>query len=149
MNAAVATRQEALVLWVKTFHVLTVMAWLAGVFYLPRLFVNYAEARREGEPTSRLTGMARRLFRFSSILAVFAIFFGMILWTVYGVDGRWLHWKLVFVLALIAYHLYCGVLLRRMMAGTLTASPLQFRIFNEISVLIVTAILIFVIVKPV
>ena len=59
-------------LWVKTFHVLAVMAWLAGLFYLPRIFVNYAQARDAGEPTARLVGMARRLFRFASILAVVA-----------------------------------------------------------------------------
>ncbi len=136
-------------LWVKTFHVLAVMAWLAGVFYLPRIFVNYAEARDAGEPTERLVGMARRLFRFSSILAVFALTFGMILWTVYGIDGRWLQWKLVFVLALVAYHLTCGAMLRRMVQGTLARGSLFFRFFNEISVLIVTAILILVIVKPI
>jgi putative membrane protein len=136
-------------LWVKTFHVLTVMAWLAGVFYLPRIFVNYAQARDLGEPTDRLVGMGRRLFRFSSILAVFAIALGMILWTVYGIDGRWLQWKLVFVLALVAYHLTCGAMLRRMVHGTLKQGALFFRFFNEASVLIVTAILILVIVKPI
>ena len=135
-------------LWVKTFHVLTVMAWLAGVFYLPRIFVNYAQARDGGEPTARLVGMARRLFRFATILAVFALALGMALWTIYGIDGKWLHWKLVFVLALIAYHVVCGVMLRRMETGALTQSPLYFRFFNEVSVLIVTAILILVIVKP-
>jgi putative membrane protein len=136
------------VLWFKTFHVLTVMAWLAGVFYLPRIFVNYAEARDAGEPTARLIGMGRRLFRFSSILAVFALTFGMILWTVYGIDGRWLQWKLVFVVALVAYHLMCGAMLRRMVLGTLTQGSRFFRVFNEISVLIVLAILILVIVRP-
>ena len=136
-------------LWVKTFHVLTVMAWLSGVFYLPRIFVNYAEARDAGEPTARLVGMARRLFRFSSILAVFAILFGMTLWTVYGIDGLWLQWKLGFVVALVAYHLVCGGMVRKMANGTFDARPLRLRFFNEISVLIVLAILVLVIVKPV
>ncbi len=136
-------------LWVKTFHVLTVMAWLAGLFYLPRIFVNYAEARDAGEATARLAGMARRLFRFASILSVFAIGLGLVLWLGYGIDGRWLHWKLVFVLALVAYHLACGWMLRDMIAGRLTRSSRFFRVFNEISVLIVTAILILAIVKPI
>lgn len=144
-----STAKENPMLWVKTFHVLSVMAWLAGVFYLPRLFVNYAEARNAGESTARLVGMARRLYRFSSILAVFALGFGMALWIVYGIDGRWLHWKLVFVVALVAYHLVCGAMLRRMIRGTLAQTPVFFRFFNEVSVLIVTAILILVIVKPV
>ena len=136
-------------LWVKTFHVLTVMAWLSGVFYMPRLFVNYAEARDAGEPTARLVGMARRLFRFSSILAVFAIMFGMTLWTVYGIDGLWLQWKLVFVVALVIYHLVCGAMVRRMVRGAFDMTPIRLRVFNEISVLIVLAILVLVIVKPV
>lgn len=137
------------VLWVKTFHVLTVMAWLAGLFYLPRIYVNYAQARDLGEPTARLVGMATRLFRFSSILAVFAVTLGLTLWIVYRVDGRWLHVKMIFVLLLIVYHFVCGGLLHRMRAGTLAQSPLFFRVFNELSVLIVTAILILAIVKPI
>jgi len=136
-------------LWVKTFHVLAVMGWLAGLFYLPRIFVNYAQARDAGEPTERLVGMARRLSRFASILGGFAIGFGLWLWLGYHIDGAWLHAKLGFVLLLIAYEVACGVMLRRMIAGTLTQTPLYFRVFNELSVLIVTAILILVIVKPI
>ena len=125
------------------------MAWLAGVFYLPRLFVNIAEARGAGEPTARLVGMARRLFRFSSILAVFALGFGLTLWLGYGIDGAWLHWKLAFVVALLGYHVACGAILKRIVLERPIPSPAWFRVFNEVSVLVVTAILIFAIVKPV
>ena len=107
-------------LWIKTLHVLCVMAWLAGVFYLPRIFVNYAEAKAAGEPVARLAAMGWRLFRFASILALFAIGFGAILWLGYGIGGRWLHWKLVFVLALVAYHFICG---RMVMSFRRSASP--------------------------
>ena len=137
------------VLWIKTLHILGVMAWLAGVFYLPRIFVNYAEAKAAGEPVERLAGMGWRLFRFASILALFAIGFGLALWLGYGIGGRWLHWKLVFVLALIAYHFTCGRMVMRMREGAAVRSPLFFRVFNEISVLIVFAILVFAVVKPV
>jgi putative membrane protein len=137
------------VLWFKTLHILCVMAWLAGVFYLPRIFVNYAEARAAGEPVARLAGMGWRLFRFASILAVFAIGFGLVLWLGYGVTGRWLRWKLVFVALLIVYHFVCGRMIARMREGAAVRSPLFFRVFNEISVLIVFAILVFAVVKPV
>lgn len=136
-------------LWIKTLHILFVMAWLAGVFYLPRIFVNYAEAKAAGEPVERLTQMGWRLFRFATILALFAIGFGAVLWLGYGVTGRWLHWKLALVGLLIVYHALCGRMVMRMRAGVLARSPLYFRVFNEISVLIVFAILVFAIVKPV
>ena len=136
-------------LWIKTLHILCVMAWLAGVFYLPRIFVNYAEAKAAGEPVARLAGMGWRLFRFSSILALFAIGFGAILWLWFGVTGRWLHWKLLFVLLLVVYHLVCGRMAVQMRAGELKGAPLFFRVFNELSVLMVFVILVFAIVKPV
>ncbi len=136
-------------LWVKTFHVLAVVAWMSGLFYLPRIFVNYAQATRLGEPTARLADMARRLYRFSSIVAVVALALGLTLWLVYGIDGRWLQWKLVFVLLLVAYHVYCGVLLGRMGRGALKFGPGFLRALNEAPVLILTAILILVIVKPI
>ena len=136
-------------LWIKTLHILCVMAWLAGVFYLPRIFVNYAEAKKAGEPTARLAGMGWRLWRFATILGCFAILFGAILWLWYGVTGRWLHWKLVFVLVLVGYHLLCGQMTLKMQKGALEGAPLFFRVFNELSVLIVFVILVFATVKPV
>jgi putative membrane protein len=137
------------VLWIKTFHVLFVVSWLAGIFYLPRILVNIAQAREAGEPVARLLDMGRRLFRFTTILAAVAIAFGLVLWLGYGIDGAWLHWKLVFVLALVAYHIACRVFLARLEAGDMSRGPLFFRIFNEAGVLIVFAILVFAIVKPV
>ena len=136
-------------LWIKAIHLLCVMAWLSGIFYLPRIFVNYAQARAAGEPVERLASMAYRLFRFTTILAVFAIAFGLILWLDFGISGRWLHWKLVFVLLLVVYHGLCGRMTLAMRAGRLAGTPFYFRVFNEISVLIVFAILIFAVVKPV
>ena len=135
-------------LWVKTFHVLCVMAWMTGVFYLPRLFVNLVEAKAAGEPTARLEGMCVRLFRFTTILAAIALVLGMVLWLNYGIDGRWLHWKLVFVLALIVYHVGCGFQIVAMKRDGLKHGSVFYRVFNEVSLLIVVPILIFAIVKP-
>ena len=78
-----------------------------------------------------------------------ALAFGLALWLVYGIDGAWLYWKLAFVLALIGYHHACWIYVRRLRAGPLGRSGTYFRIFNEVGVLIVLPILIFVIVKPV
>ena len=136
-------------LWVKTFHVLFVIAWLAGIFYLPRIFVNIAEAERAGEDAARLRDMAYRLFRFTTILAAIALAFGLTLWLGYGIGGAWLHWKLGFVVLLLGYHHACGVYVARLRKGPIGRGTTFFRIFNESGVLIVFAILVFAIVKPV
>ena len=135
-------------LWVKTFHVLFVISWLAGIFYLPRIFVNIAAAQIAGEDVARLKDMAYRLYRFCTILAGVALAFGLTLWLHYGIDGTWLHWKLAFVVLLIGYHHACGIYVRRLRDGALGRSPTFFRVFNEVGVLIVVPILIFAIVKP-
>ncbi len=135
-------------LWVKTFHVLFVISWLAGIFYLPRILVNVVEARRAGEDVKRLNDMAYRLFRFCTILAALALALGLTLWLGYGIDGAWLRWKLAFVVLLIGYHVACGIGVARARAGRLAASGTTLRVFNELGVLIVLPILILVIVKP-
>ncbi len=135
-------------LWVKTFHVLFVISWLAGIFYLPRIFVNISAAQNASEDTARLKDMAYRLYRFCTILAALALAFGLTLWLGYGIDGTWLHWKLGFVVLLIGYHHACGIYTRRLRDGALGRSPTFFRVFNEVGVLIVLPILIFAIVKP-
>src|SRR6185437_13614500 len=82
-------------LWVKALHVLAVIAWLAGIFYLPRIFVHYAEGHSRGEDVRRLVVMARRLFGFMTLMAVFALAFGLVLWLGFHDSGRWLMVKLV------------------------------------------------------
>ena len=135
-------------LWVKTFHVLFVIAWLAGIFYLPRIFVNIAEAEQAGESTTRLRDMAFRLYRFATILAAVALACGLTLWLGYGIDVTWLHWKLGLVVLLLGYHHACGLYVRRLRVGPIGRSTTFFRIFNESGVLIVFGILVFAIVKP-
>jgi putative membrane protein len=135
-------------LWIKALHVLFIIAWLAGVFYLPRIFVHYAEGLAHGEDVRRLVTMARRLFGFMTLMAVLAIAFGLWLWLGYHDSGLWLMIKLVFVVALIAYHIACRVLLARLVRGAPLPRPLLLRLFNEAALLIVLPIILLAVIKP-
>ena len=134
-------------LWVKIFHLLFVISWFAGLFYLPRILVNLA---MENEPAAqaRLLLMARKLYRFMTLIAVPALAFGLWLWLGYGIAGAWLHAKLALVVVLIGYHHACGSLLRKFEQGRNTRSHVWFRWFNEIPVLILLATVILVVLKP-
>ena len=135
-------------LWIKALHVITVIAWLAGLFYLPRIFVHYAEGQAAGEDVRRLLIMGRRLFIFMSHMAAVAVLLGLWLWLGYRDTGGWLHVKLLLVLGLIGYHVCCGVLLGRMRRGAPMPSALRLRLFNEAALLLVVPIVILAVVKP-
>ncbi len=135
-------------LWIKALHLLAVIAWLAGLFYLPRIFVHYAEGRAAGEDVRRLVVMARRLFAFMSVMALFALLFGLWLWLGFHDSGRWLMLKLLFVAGLVVYHLACRVLLRRLQHGAALQSPFALRLFNEAALLLVLPIILLAVVKP-
>jgi len=140
-------------LWVKSLHIVFVASWFAGLFYLPRIFVNLAMVPPESiAERARLLLMARKLIRFTSFLAVPALAFGLWLWLGYGI-GRgagngWMHAKLALVLVVLGYHHACGVLLRRFEAGTSRRSHRWYRWFNEAPVFLLLAIVILVVVKP-
>ena len=140
-------------LWVKSFHIIFIASWFAGLFYLPRIFVNLAMVPTGSlAERGRLWLMARKLLRFTTILAVPAIAFGLWLWMGYGI-GRgpgngWMHAKLVVVLLVVAYHVACGAMLQRLEAGAAQQSHVWFRWFNEIPVLLLSAAVILVVVKP-
>jgi putative membrane protein len=134
-------------LWVKTFHLLFVISWFAGLFYLPRILVNLAMEDNETS-YARLLLMARKLYRFMTILAVPALVFGLWLWLGYGISGGWMHAKLVLVILLIGYHHACGSLLKKFEQKRNTRSHVWFRWFNEIPVLALLATLILVVLKP-
>ena len=133
-------------LWIKAFHIVFIASWFAGLFYLPRIFVNLAE---ESNPaaTERLLGMARRLYRFTTMLAVPALLLGLWLMML-GMKGGWLHAKLALVVLVIGYHHACGSLLKKFERGANTRSSKWFRVFNEVPVLLLVAIVILVTVKP-
>jgi len=142
---------SSLYLWVKAFHVVFVASWFAGLFYLPRLFVNLAMVSADSHAErERLLLMAHKLYRFSSLLMVPALGLGLWLWwsNFKGFTGGWLHIKLVLVLVAIGYHHACRSLLRGFEQFANRRSERWFRVFNESSVLIFAAIVVLVVVKP-
>lgn len=134
-------------LWIKAFHIVFVASWFAGLFYLPRIFVNLAQ-ETETVATSRLLLMARKLYRFTSILMIPAVLLGAWLWLGYGFKGGWLHAKLALVILAIGYHHACGSLLKKFEKGANRRAHTWYRWFNEVPVLLLVAITILVVVKP-
>jgi len=136
------------VLWVKAFHIVFIVTWFAGLFYLPRLFVYHAMSTDEVS-VERFTVMERKLYYgIMTPGAVLTIATGLVLWLYYGISGRWLYAKLGLVTALIVYHLWCGSLLRAFRDGHTTRTHVWYRWFNEAPVLFLIAIAILVVVKP-
>jgi putative membrane protein len=135
-------------LWVKTFHILFVMAWMAGVFYLPRILVHYVEGKAADEDTRRLVTMGEKLLKFSTMMAVLAITLGLLLWLYYGVTGGWMHAKLLLVGLLVAYQLQTFRYLSQMKRDEVLNTSLFFRLYNEGALILVVPILILVELKP-
>ena len=140
-------------LWVKAFHIVFVASWFAGLFYLPRLFVNLAMVAPDSHAErARLLLMARKLYRFAGVLALPALLLGLVLWLGYGIGrgpgGGWMHVKLLLVLAVLGYHHACGRMLRRFEREANQRSERWYRVFNESSVLLFAAIVVLVVVKP-
>ena len=135
-------------LWVKAFHIVFMVTWFAGLFYLPRLFVYHAMTD-DAEGVERFKVMERKLYRgIMTPGAVLTIASGLALWLHYGISGGWLHAKLVLVAALIAYHLWCGALLKAFRSGPPPHGHVWLRWFNEVPVIFLIAIVILVVVKP-
>lgn len=149
--ATTLTLKESRMLWIKSLHIVFVASWFAGLFYLPRIFVNLA---MESEPIAitRLMIMARKLFRFMTILAIPAVIFGLWLWLGYGIGkgpgNGWLHAKLAVVLLMLGYHHACALLLKKFELGRNTHSHTWFRWFNEIPVIALLVVTVLVVVKP-
>ena len=140
-------------LWVKSFHIVFVASWFAGLFYLPRIFVNLAMvAPGSVAERERLLLMARKLLRFSTLLAVPAVGLGLWLWMGYrigfGPGNGWMHAKLAVVVLVIGYHHACSVLLRKLADGSSRHSHRWFRWFNEVPVLLLLTAVVLVVVKP-
>ena len=143
-------------LWVKSLHIVFIASWFAGLFYLPRIFVNLAMVPPDSNAErARLLLMARKLLRFTTLLTFPALALGLWLWLWYGIglgpasEGNgWMHAKLVLVLVALGYHYSCSVLLAHIEAGTNQRSHVWFRWFNELPVLLLVAIVMLVVVKP-
>ena len=140
-------------LWIKSFHIIFVASWFAGLFYLPRIFVNLAMVLPDSEAEqARLLLMARKLMRFTTFLMVPAVALGLVLWLYYGIGlgpgNGWMHAKLTIVLLVLGYHHACGRLLRKFEANANTRGHVWFRWFNEVPVVLLTIAVILVVVKP-
>lgn len=138
-------------LWVKSLHIIFVITWMAAIFYLPRLFVYHAQALAEGDARgdARFKVMERKLFwGIMTPGAIFSILFGLWLWFGYGITGKWLMWKLVAVLFLMVFHVWCFVQMRAFAAGRNSLTERTFRVLNELPVFALFAIVILVVVKP-
>ena len=135
-------------LWIKAFHIFAVMAWFAGIFYLPRLFVYHAMS--EDEPSrERFKIMERKLLKgIMTPSAVIAIILGMWLWLGYGFNGAWLHAKLVLVVLLLVYHGWCAKTVKVFARDENNHSHTFYRWMNEVPVALLLGILILVVVKP-
>jgi protoporphyrinogen IX oxidase len=125
-----------------------VIAWMVGIFYMPRIMVHYQEAKVEGEGVTRLVKMARKLLTFSTVMALFATGCGVVLWLYFGMTGGWLHAKLAIVAVFLVHHQLCGRFVQQMERDVLQRSSVFFRWFNEYPTLLMLAIIILTIMKP-
>lgn len=140
-------------LWIKSLHIVFVASWFAGLFYLPRIFVNLALVPPQSvAERERLLLMARKLLRFATLIAVPAVGLGVWLWAGYGIGwgpgNGWMHAKLAVVVLALGYHHSCGVLLRKFVANRNTRSHVWYRWYNEAPVLLLLAAVLLVVLKP-
>lgn len=136
-------------LWLKAFHVIAVITWFAGLFYLPRLYVYHADAT-DPVGISRFVLMERRLFAIMTIGAVLSVVLGAAMLAAapaYLAMG-WLRLKLVFVLMVIVYHLFCYKLMQDFAHNRNSRTARWYRGFNEVPSLLLIAIVVLAVVKP-
>jgi putative membrane protein len=135
-------------LWIKAFHIVFMVTWFAGLFYLPRLFVYHAMAE-DAASRERFKIMERKLYYgIMAPGALLTVTFGAWLWLGYGITGAWLHAKLILVAALVAYHLWCGKLLHDFRHDRSVHGHVWYRWFNEVPVVALIAIVVLAVVKP-
>ena len=135
-------------LWTKTAHLVFVIAFMACVFYLPRILVNLAEAGDEPAVRARLLLMGRRLYRFGHNMFGLAVVLGLVLWLHFGIVGGWLHAKLAFVALLLAHFIVAGRWLKGVDKGRPLPSATTLRWFNELPVVLLVVIVYLVLAKP-
>ncbi|MFQ5993564.1 MAG: CopD family protein [Acidiferrobacterales bacterium] len=136
-------------LWIKAFHIIFVFTWFAGLFYLPRLFVYHAMAA-DAVSIDRFKIMERKLFvGIMTPSAILALVFGVWLWLSYGFAGAWLHIKVALVIVLIAYHAYCGKLMLDFRHDRNRHGHVFYRWLNELPVVILIAVVVLTVVKPI
>ena len=134
--------------WVKSLHLLFVIAWLAAVFYLPRILLNINECAHQPAVKERLVLMGKRLYRFGHVVFAVSLVFGMTLWMHFKIQGAWLHAKLLLVALLFAYFIVTGVMLKRAAAGKTLMSNTKLRWYNELPVFLALGAIYLVTAKP-
>ena len=134
--------------WTKTAHLVFVMAWMGGVFYLPRILVNIAEAGDAPAVRERLVLMGKRLYRFGHMMFGFAFALGLVLWFYFHMSGGWLHAKLALVVLMLAHYTVAGRWLKGVEKGKPLPSPTALRWFNEVPVFLLVGIVYLVLAKP-
>lgn len=142
--------------WLKSLHLLFVMAWIAAVFYLPRILVNLAEAGSEPAVKQRLELMGLRLYRFGHIMFGLAFIFGLLLWQGWRfisgmplwVGMGWIHAKLALVIVMFVYYIWSGRLIKRSVKGGVLPGSRALRLMNELPVLLLLAVIILAVAKP-
>ncbi len=134
-------------LYLKALHIVLVTSWFAGLFYLPRLFVNLADESNDNA-YQRLILMSEKLYRFMTLLAIFALGSGIYLYILMGKQGAWMHAKLLLVVLLCGYHHGCKKLLHKFKAKQNKRSHVFYRWYNEIPVILLILIVYCVVVKP-
>jgi putative membrane protein len=139
---------SALYPYAKVLHLLAIISWMAGLFYLPRIFVHYVEGGAAGEDVRRLKVMAKRLYHFTSMMGVFALASGLWLWLGFGFRGGWVHLKLMFVALLVAYHISTRIAMKRMQRDAPLPGAMALRLYNELPLLALIPILWLVVFKP-
>lgn len=136
-------------LFTKSLHLVFVIAWMAAVFYLPRILVNVVEAGEVPPVRERLALMGRRLYRFGHIMFGLALLTGLALWLHFRISGGWLHAKLTLVALLFAFYIWTGRQLRGVTpAGHSLPSTRMLRLGNELPVLLLLAVVWLVLAKP-
>jgi len=134
--------------WTKTAHLVFVMAWMGGVFYLPRILVNLAEAGDVPAVRDRLLLMGRRLYRFGHVMFGLAFALGLVLWFGFHMSGGWLHAKLVLVALMLVHYTIAGRWLKGVERGRPLPSSRALRWFNELPVFLLVGIVFLVLAKP-
>ena len=138
-------------LWPKALHLIFMVSWFAGLFYLPRLFVHHAMSEEEAV-SARLKIMERKLYKFTTPWMVLTLVFGFWMlfagaWTAWG-SMIWLHVKLALVAVLVIYHFYCGKLVADFREDRNRRSHVWYRWFNEFPLLLMVAIILLAVLKP-
>ncbi|KAF1714402.1 hypothetical protein CSC74_15825 [Pseudoxanthomonas yeongjuensis] len=134
--------------WIKTAHLVFVIAWMATVFYLPRILVNLSETSSQPEVQARLLMMGKKLYRFGHNMFGLALILGLVLWLYFHISGGWLHAKLTLVVLLLAHFIIAGRWLKGVEKGLALPSSKALRWFNELPVLLLVAVVYLVLAKP-